>query len=699
MSPHHLISAGSSHRIDMEFYAACALGLEKIVGNELRAAKVKRVRPLTGGVSFGDSRKDAEAAIKNVRAASRILQTIDRLEITDADNLYSGIKSIAWEEYIGVNDSIAISARGTNENLRDTRFTSMRTKDAICDRLRELRGSRPNVDIKNPDVSIVLVLRKEKAVVSIDLSGAMHKRGYRIHGHVEAPLRETLAAAMLRFANIEQLEAETLLWDPMCGCGTIAIEAALMNPNIQIFASDIDARSVDIAKKNAQEAGVLSRINFSVEDIATSKKKADLIVTNPPYGQRLSSLAQLPALYSEMRLCFERSDAKRVVLISPDELIDDYLCMHTNDYIKTYNASIESTIRLYDMDKQGNKNRHAVSVRDHSIPALDAGAQQFASRLNKVVKQREKWAKSNHIFAYRVYDADLPDYNLAIDVYDCAQAGRRIHVAEYEAPKAIAKEKTFSRLTDALAIIRLVFDIPVSNIYCKQRRRSKGGSQYEKNFHEESKTSQLVTCENKLLFEVNLCDYLDTGLFLDHRKTRAMIKALAKDKDFLNLFAYTGSASVYAACGGAKSTTSVDISNTYLDWAKRNMKLNKLTSGKHEFIRFDAVVWAQEKRHSKDRWDLIFIDPPTFSNSSKMGSRTWDIQRDHAELLITASRLLTKGGIIVFSCNLRKFKIDKDKLKKAGVIVHDITQKTIPEDFSRNQNIHHCYILQRFKTV
>ena len=688
--------AGSSHKISMEFFAACAIGLEKLVGDELRAARIKRVRPLSGGVSFGESREDAEKAIECSRVASRILQTVARFEASDANSLYAGVKDIAWEEYIAKDCSIAIHARGTNENLRDTRFIAMRAKDAICDRLRELRGVRPDVNTKNPDVSIVLVLRGNKVLISLDLSGAMHKRGYRVHGQVEAPLRETLAAAMLRIAGVDKLPAGTKLMDPMCGSGTIAIEAALMNPKIKIIASDIDDNSIAVARKNAQVAGVYHRITFSTQDIVANKKKADVIVTNPPYGQRLSSLAQLPALYSEMRLCFERSGACKLVLISSDKSIDGYLHLQAQNCIKTYNGPLESAIRSYDLSKQPHHGEHVATVRDCNIPILDAGAQQFASRLNKVVKQREKWAKENQIFAYRVYDADLPDYNLAIDVYDCAEAGRRIHVAEYAAPKAIAEEKTRARLTDALAIIRVVFDVPVSNIYCKQRCKSKGGSQYGKDIQEEEKKPvQLVTCENRLLFEVNLSDYLDTGLFIDHRKTRNMIRVLAKDKSFLNLFAYTGSATVYAASGGAKSTTTVDISNTYLDWAKRNLELNKLSGENNEFVRADVLIWAQEKRHSKDRWDLIFIDPPTFSNSSKMGKRTWDIQRDHAELLICASRLLMRGGAIVFSCNLRKFKLDKDTLEKAGVRAFDITEKTIPEDFSRNQNIHHCYILQR----
>ena len=733
----HQVLVVFSRKIDMEFYAACALGLEKIVGEELKSAGVKQVRPLKGGVSFGDSLQDAQKAMQTSRVASRILQTLSRFEVSDANDLYAGVKNIEWQDYIGKTDSIAVHARGTNENLRDTRFTTLRTKDAICDKLREVCGFRPNVDTQNPDVAISIVFHRGKVTVSLDLSSAMHKRGYRASQHVQAPLRETMAAALVRIAGIENLQVGSVLWDPMCGCGTIAIEAALINPNIKIVASDIDARAIDIAKRNARAAGVSNKITFITQDIMKAKTQADIIITNPPYGQRLSSAAQLPALYAVMRTTFASCGAKRLILITSDETIDQYLHYKPQTQIQTYNGPLQASIRLYNLEEQNVPQEQLVKVRDKQVSVQDAGAQQFASRLNKVLKTREKWAKTNQVFAYRVYDADLPDFNMAIDMYDCAEAGRRVYVAEYAAPKEIDALKAQVRLTDALAIIPAVFEVPVSHIYCKQRRKSKGGSQYagagadaahgvsvdgarsadggrgtrvDGAAHDNSaartadtsaaragttqKTS-LVTCENKLFFEVDLSSYLDTGLFLDHRKTRSMIRVLAKDKTFLNLFAYTGTASVYAAAGGAKTCTSVDISNTYLEWAKRNMQLNNLAGKNYEFIRADAVLWAQEMRHSAHRWDLIFVDPPTFSNSAKMGKRNWEVQRDHAEFLICASRLLTPDGIIIFSCNLRKFKIDVQMLAKAGVSVHDITEKTIPEDFTRNRNIHHCYLLKR----
>ena len=188
--------------------------------------------------------------------------------------------------------------------------------------------------------------------------------------------------------------------------------------------------------------------------------------------------------------------------------------------------------------------------------------------------------------------------------------------------------------------------------------------------------------EGGLTFAVNFNDYLDTGIFLDHRITRGLVREHAKNaRYFLNLFAYTGTATCYAADAGVEETVTVDLSNTYLDWAERNMEQNGFVGPQHHFVRADVMSWIRDMRETRNRWDLIFCDPPTFSNSSKMGHRTWDVQRDHVELLIGLSRLLTREGEAIFSCNLRTFRPDTEELARAGVVLTDITEQTIPEDF------------------
>jgi 23S rRNA (guanine2445-N2)-methyltransferase / 23S rRNA (guanine2069-N7)-methyltransferase len=276
---------------------------------------------------------------------------------------------------------------------------------------------------------------------------------------------------------------------------------------------------------------------------------------------------------------------------------------------------------------------------------------------------------------------------VAVDLYGMRDSGGPwVHVQEYEPPKTIDPEKAAARLREATAAIPHVLDVPRERIFLKVRRKRKRGEQYEKMA---AKGEYREVTEDGCRFLVNFTDYLDTGLFLDHRITRRVVAEMADGKRFLNLFAYTGTATVYAARGGAASTTTVDMSNTYLDWAKRNLELNGIGGTAHRFVRDDCLEWMERE---KGRYDLIFLDPPTFSTSKKMDG-TFDVQRDHVPLLRGASRLLAPGGTILFSTNSRKFRIDGEGL--AGLEIEDITAKTIPEDFRRNPRIHRAFLVRR----
>ena len=366
---------------------------------------------------------------------------------------------------------------------------------------------------------------------------------------------------------------------------------------------------------------------------------------------------------------------------------------------------------------------------EHIVTVRDKGAEQFAARFRKVAKERRRWAAAQGISCYRIYDADLPDFACAIDLYEgtpvvgessafltpnqrkalngaeTASEGpqRYLHIAEYKAPANIDGEKAARRFSDVLALAPALLDIPPEQVFAKERRRDKGGSQYA--WSEDARPSfPIQVQESGLTFQVDLNGYLDTGLFLDHRLTRRLVAASAKGKDFLNLFGYTGSATVYAATGGAASTTTVDLSQTYLDWARHNLELNGLAGergegeehgGKHRLERGDAMRWLEEAREAHRKWDLVFVDPPTFSNSKAMGSRTWDVQRDHVDLLCRIKRVLAPEGVIIFSCNLRSFQLDQEALQRAHLQVEDISQRSIPEDFARNKRIHQCFLLRR----
>jgi 23S rRNA (guanine2445-N2)-methyltransferase / 23S rRNA (guanine2069-N7)-methyltransferase len=325
--------------------------------------------------------------------------------------------------------------------------------------------------------------------------------------------------------------------------------------------------------------------------------------------------------------------------------------------------------------------------------ALTGGADAFANRLRKMSKHYAKWARRGGVSCYRVYDADLPDYSVAVDIYEGAgaDAGRTwVHVAEYAAPADVDPAKASARLGDVLAVVPEVLGVDPANVFLKRRERQRGSAQYDRM----SRRGVVgVVGEGGLLFEVNLSDYLDTGLFLDHRQTRAILRDTASGTRFLNLFAYTGTASVYAAAGGAVSTTTVDLSPTYLEWAGRNMSRNGFPAQNNVREQADVQAWIEAARRRGDRYDLVFCDPPTFSNS-KRAEDTWDIQRDHGRLIAGISEILSEGGTLVFSCNRRKFALDEDALAAAGLTATDITARTVPKDFERRAWVHHCWTIR-----
>lgn len=527
---------------EREFFASCLAGMEQLVAEDLRTAGARRVRPLTGGVAFFVERKDVLAACLESRFVSRLTMVLGRIDASDDDALYRGMRAFPWVSLIKEGSTFSVRAKGGNEQLRNTKFIALKAKDAIVDAVRDVRGARPDVDAHAADVRIEIIVRGAKATVSLLIG----------RGRFETPAH---------LANAEAAQAH--------------------------------ARAVKVC------------------------------------SYRLISL--------------------------PD----------------------------------------SAGGPDIEVPVLDEHADQFAARLRKNFKERRKWAARNEISCYRIYDADLPDFSVAIDVYTGVHEGEEgtfLHIAEYAAPASIDSDRAQRRFEDVLAIAPVVCGVKPAHAFSKVRKREKGGGQYRS----EGREPFIVEVEEYgLAFEVDLNGYLDTGLFLDHRDTRILVGNMADGARFLNLFAYTGSASVHAAAGGARSTLTVDLSQTYLDWARRNMALNGFDGPEDRFERADAVTWVSQARRAGMRFDLVFVDPPTFSNSKSMGKRTWDVQRDHAELLIGVSRLLSEEGVAVFSCNLRSFKPDLETLEKYDVEIEDITAETIPHDFERNPKIHHCYLVRR----
>lgn len=761
--------------VPMEFVATCPKGFESLLAGELHSLGAEGVRPLVGQVSFAGSLADAYRCCLWSRLASNVTLVLARVGAANADQLYEGLSAIPWEDHVSPGATMAIEARGTNEQLRNTQFVALRSKDAVADRLLSRRGARPLVNTDAPDVGIVVRLSRERALVGIDLTGEpLFNRGWESaaagRGRL-APRRADYAAALLEagcwFRDVRH--GSPVLVNLFPGTGSVAVEAASQAldraPGLlrvrwgfsRWAGHDADAWDALAAEAaDRAEAGVENSVELLLCDsrpgaeaaarralraadmdveprflspgelAATVGDGSPLLVADLAWPQPddLASEAEALSLFSAGIGAVARHDGAGVVALSPDDAANAAAGGGPVEAIDVILGRDEATIRCYDPMSLSTEHP-LVELRGNagSVPVLVGASDQFAARLAKVAKLRAKWAAREDVSCYRVYDADLPDYAVSIDLYRGSETpGRWLYVSEYAAPKDVDAGLARRRLLDVLAIAPRVLDVDPANVHVRVRTRARGGSQYadggregraatrdgmardtrlgrRRDGHVELPRGAHLVDEGGLTFEVNFSERLDCGLFLDHRETRAMVRELMKRTpggSFLNLFAYTGTASCYASDGGAGLTTTVDLSRPSLDWARRNMERNGFVGRNHEFIQADVLQWVADRRHEhRYTWDLVFCDVPTFSNSNRMHTSSWDVQRDHADLIISVSRLLSRGGCAIFSCNLRSFKPDIETLEKAGVELADITARTIPEDFSRNPKIHHAYLVTR----
>ena len=441
------------------------------------------------------------------------------------------------------------------------------------------------------------------------------------------------------------------------------------------------------AKQNAKNAGVAHLMQWQQGDVAAIKNPspnvAGTVICNPPYGERLGTTPALIALYSVFGQRLKQQFAGwNASIFSGEPSLLDCLRLRSHRQFKAKNGPLDCVQKNYQIAERAEQSAVENALEfDHTSSVSSDVAVDFANRLQKNIKKIEKWAKQQRLDAYRLYDADLPEYNLAVDRY-----ADHIVVQEYAAPKNINENKARQRLLDAVNATLQVTGIETNKLILKVRQKQKGTNQYEKLAN---KGEYFYVNEYGAKLWVNLTDYLDTGLFLDHRLTRKMLGEMAQGKDFLNLFAYTGSATVHAALGKAKSTTTVDMSNTYLNWAEQNLLLNDIEGKQHKLIQADCLQWLEK---CDRQFDLIFVDPPTFSNSKRMED-SWDVQRDHIKLMTNLKRILRPNGTIVFSNNKRGFKMDFAKLEELGLSAVEISHKTLPLDFERNKQIHNCWLV------
>jgi 23S rRNA (guanine2445-N2)-methyltransferase / 23S rRNA (guanine2069-N7)-methyltransferase len=711
----------------MRFTAVTARGTEEVLAGELNALGAVQVEHGRGHLAFEGELSIGYRACMFARSASRILMPIARFEAggneADPEALYDGIYSIDWLAHIAPNGTLAVECVAANGVAGHTRFLAQKTKDAICDQLRARKGERPSVDRDRPDVRVHVHLGTSEATISIDLSGeAMHRRSYRTTS-TAAPLKENLAAALLIMAGWpERAARREPLIDPLCGSGTFLIEAALIAGDIapgllrehhgMLRWRGHDSQAWDVIEREAKErarsrrdampeiagfdrsdsavraardaalrakVGDYVRVELqALEGAAPGGRPPGLLITNPPYGERLGTEGELIPLYEQLGdVLKQRFTGWNAFVLTGSPILAKSIGLRPARRTPIWNGPIECRLLEFPI---ASTPAQPGTVPRWRKPSEESSA--FGNRLRKNKKSFASWAAREGIECYRVYDADIPEFNVAIDLY-----GSHAVVQEYAAPPSVDPKLAARRLRDVLLVTAEVLELPKEAITLKVRKRQTDGGQYGR---QEGTTARQVVKEAGLKLAVSFDDHLDTGLFLDHRQLRALAAEAAQGRSFLNLFAYTCTAGVYAAHAGATSTTNVDLSSTYLEWGHANYALNAIDTGASRVHRFVQADCLQFLAHSRERFGVIFLNPPSYSRSHRMQG-DFVIQRDHAALIRAAAERLEPSGVLFFSTHAQRFELDPT-LSEA-LAVEDIHARTVPKDFERSP--HAAFRIQR----
>jgi len=749
----------------LRFLASSPRGLADLLARELAACGAHEIRERSSGVAFSGTLESAYRACLWSRIANRVFLELAVFEAHDAQEFYAGVARLDWTAHLAPGATLACDFSGRHPAITHTHFGALKLKDGIVDALRAATGARPDIDIARPSVRVHAHAHGTQITIALDLAGeSLHRRGYR-GAAGEAPLKENVAAGVLLRAGWEALarppadgealarppaDGEALarppadgeplaaqgaeFLDPLCGSGTLPIEAALIaaerapgltreyfgflgwrghdvplwerlltEARARIRADDAvtatlrgrdrDAAAIRAARANAERAGVDGLVQLGVGALGDAAplpgRAADrpgLLCTNPPYGVRLEDLEAARTVHRELGAVLrERFAGWQAAILTGSPALGLELGLRAHRTHTIWNGPIECRLLRIEV---GAASERPPGTLGKGIAHLkdSAGARMFSNRLAKNLKRLRGWARRQGVSCYRLYDADMPEYAFAIDQYRTLEPEQDwLYVQEYAAPAEIEREAVQRRRGEVLASLPEATGVPPERIRVRTRRRTPRGEQYGK--LDERETFHVVA-EAGLKFRVNFDDYLDTGLFLDHRMTRARLREAAGAGSFLNLFAYTGSATVYAAAGGARDSVSVDLSRTYLEWARENLALNGFAGPSHALIQADCREWLVEAGRGTQRFDLIFLDPPTFSNSKRMEG-VLDVARDHPALIDACTRLLAPAGLLVFSTNAQRFKLAEEL--GARYRIRDVSGATLPEDFARNPRIHRCF--------
>ncbi len=739
-------------------FIACPTGLEPLLLHELKAMPLDTPASLKvrrAGVDCELSLADIYHVCLWSRVANRVLYPLAAFKITDEKSFYESVKQIEWDHHLSVDGTLAVDFFCQSSCITHSQYGAQLSKDAVVDQFREKHGKRPGVDRVAPDIRINVYLFKNRARIALDMAGSsLHRRNYRKLG-AEAPLKENLAACILlqaRWPDVAKRGAP--LFDPMCGSGTLLIEAAMMAANYapglnrdyygflswrqhdeQIWQSvrqqaeqeklsgltnlpaitgfDIDPKAVEAARTNIAAAGLESVItvrqaDFFADDHAVSKGPG-LVAVNPPYGERLEDEKTIGVFYSKLGRAlrrktpnwdlalftgnpslFHRTGLPRQVLMECRNGDIDCKLIKSNmpPLATAANENLSELKKPVAADNPPEKTDTGNVWQRAELSGIKIDIEPFRLRLKKNIRAINGWLKSASVTNYRIYDADLPDFAFALDVYQSAN-GPIASMQEYRAPSHIDPVLAQSRLDAAAPVVCELLQCNPANLAIKRRQKQRGESQYQR----VEKTNQYhQVTEGNCRLLVNLHDYLDTGLFLDHRKIRQWIAKEARNQRFLNLYCYTAAATVHAAVGGAKSSVSVDLSSGYLEWARNNYLLNNIDFNQHQLVKADCNEWVKQQGKEQQEFDIIFLDPPTFSNSTSM-QHDWDVQKNHESMIDDCMAILSDTGTLVFSNNYRRFKLAQKISEKYRV--DERSRWSIQRDFARNPRIHQCWFIRK----
>ena len=732
--------------MQLNLIATSVMGLEALAARELKELGLdpRNSDSLAGRTAFVGSERDMVRANLHLRTAGKILIELAEFGLKDDfEVLFGAVDSVPWEEWMPRDAAVTVEARSVHSTITSVPALQRVVKKGIAGRLcRAYHTER--LDETGPAYSVELSVYKDRASLTLNSTGrGLHRRGYRLL-NAAAPLRETLAAALV---DLSVWNGNRPLLDPFCGSGTILIEAAMKARRIapglsrtfdaeawpvipasiwdearrearaQILPSiperlrgvDIDPQALKYARYHARRAGVENDIDFEPGDFhdVSDPREYGCVITNPPYGERLGEREALRPLYESIPAVLSRMPTWSHYIYTAWTDFETVIGQEATRRRKIYNGRIECTYFQFLGPKppragadsaaepagpaaKNPPRESAAAVPKPVFAGLDDYAAYQEEQFRRCLANRARHLRNypkRGITCYRLYERDFPEVPLVIDIYE----GEYLHIAEFDRPDGRTPGVHRLWLDRMTAAAAETLGIAPENVFLKRRSRQKGKSQYEKL----GERGRFITAhEGGLSFRCNMTDYLDTGLFLDHRLMRGMVRDQAAGKRFLNLFCYTGSFTCYAASGGASSSVSVDLSPRYLEWAEANLEMNGLAGDAHRFIRADVMKFLADPAlyGVTEPFDLCVCDPPTFSNS-KSAETDWDVRRRHAELLRLLAGLIAPGGVVYFSNNFRHFKLDEESLADLYKI-REITHRTVPEEF-RNKHIHNSWRMIR----